>query len=382
MSPMEVSTQHLGSLRTIDDLERKALQILSPKALSYYPSATDDGITKEANHHIYQRVRLRPRVSCLQEGTDVDLSTSFLGWRCGIPIHVSPAAAARLAHPDGEAGIAAACSVFKAIQIISHNASMAPEDIVKAGRQAGRTVFGWQLYVLKDRARTEATLARIRRIPDIKFIVLTLDAPFPGKREADERFKMQEQAAGGGPQVWGTEAGLTWKETLEWLAKHTSLPIVLKGIQTFEDAYLATLYPCVKGIIISNHGGRALDTTTTPLQVLLEIRKYCPQVLRQLDVLLDGGIKRGSDVIKALALGAKGVGVGRVPLYGLALGGREGVQRALQILVDETVVIMRHLNVQRLEDVGVKHVTVSALEPLLYDGPFQWENGPGAQSKL
>lgn len=379
---MGVSIQDLESIQTIDNLERKALRILSPKALSYYPSATDDEITKAANHDIYQRIFLRPRLSLQQEGTDIDLSMMFLGLRCGIPIHVSPAAAARLAHADGEAGIAAACSTFNAMQIISHNASMTPEDIVKAGRQSGQTIFGWQLYVLKDINRTEATLARIRQIPEIKFIVLTLDAPFPGKREVDERFKMQELAAGGGPQVWGTEAGLTWKATLEWLGKHTSLPIVLKGIQTFEDAYLATLYPCVKGIIISNHGGRALDTTTTPLQVLLEIRKYCPHVLERLDVLLDGGIKSGSDVVKALALGAKGVGVGRVPLYGLALAGRQGVQRALEIILNETAVAMRLLGVQRVQDLNTKHVNVSALNPLLYDGPIQWENGRSTRSKL
>ncbi|KEF61356.1 uncharacterized protein A1O9_02922 [Exophiala aquamarina CBS 119918] len=379
---MAVSTEDLESFQTIDDLERSALRILSPKALSYYPSATDDEITKVANHDIYRRVFLRPRLSLQESGTDIDLSTMFLGLKCGVPIHASPAAAARLAHADGEAGIASACSTFNAIYIISHNASMAPEDIIRAGRHDGHTIFGWQLYVLKDIKRTEATLTRIRQIPEIKFIVLTLDAPFPGKREADERFKMGELAASGGTQVLGTEAGLRWNETLEWLKNHTSLPIVLKGIQTFEDAHLSTLYPCVKGIIISNHGGRALDTTTTPLQVLLEIRKHCPHVLKHFDVLVDGGIKHGSDVVKALALGAKGVGVGRVPLYGLALAGRKGVQRALRILLNETIVAMRRLGVQRVQDLNAKHVNVTALDRLLYDGPIQWGNSSNTRSKL
>lgn len=145
--------------------------------------------------------------------------------------------------------------------------------------------------MLKDLSKTEATLTRIRRIPEIKFIVLTLDAPFPGKREADERFKRHEFVARGPPQVRGTGAGLTWDKTLNWLVKHTSLPIVLKGIQTHEDAHLATKYPCVKGIILSNQGGRALDTAPTPVQVLLEIRKFCPEVFQCLDVLVDGGTK-------------------------------------------------------------------------------------------
>lgn len=354
----------VDSLLTLDDIEHAAMRTLSPKAVSYYASATDDEITKQSNCEIYQRIFLRPRAfHCLGA---IDLSTNILGNEAGLPIFISPAAMARLAHTDGEAAMAAACSTFGTIQMISHNASMTPMDIVKAGKP-GQT-FGWQLYVLKDIARTEATLAQIRQIPEFKFMVLTLDAPFPGKREADERFKMREVGAGGPPQVWGTEAGLTWDKTLKWLVKHTSLPIILKGIQTYEDAYLSTQYPCVKGIILSNHGGRALDTATTPVQVLMEIQKFHPDVFQKLDVLVDGGIKRGADVVKALALGAKAVGVGRAPLYGLAVGGRQGVERTFQILADETAAAMRLLGVQRIRDINLSHVNARALESILYDG--------------
>ncbi|KAM0508700.1 hypothetical protein ACHAP6_002500 [Verticillium nonalfalfae] len=243
---------------------------------------------------------------------------------------------------------------------------MSPLDIVRAGKDA---VFGWQLYVLKDIKATERTLAQIRAIPEIKFIVLTLDAPFPGKREADERFKMAEVAQGGAPQVWGTESGLTWGKTLAWLSTQTKLPIVLKGIQSYEDAFAASLFPAVKGIIISNHGGRALDTAPTPIQVLLEIRKFCPQVLSKIDVLVDGGIKRGTDVVKALALGAKGVGLGRAALYGLALGGQEGVERTLKILADETLTALRLLGVSKIQDLGPHHVNTAALNQYLFEGP-------------
>ncbi|KAF9881599.1 glutamate carboxypeptidase II [Colletotrichum karsti] len=310
---------------SISEMEYYAMKKLSPKAISYYASGTDDEITKIGNGAIYRSILLRPRV--FVDCTSCSLSTTILGNKVGMPIYVSPAAMAKLAHPTGEAGIAAGCSKFQALQIISKNASMSPSAIVRAGPDA---IFAWQLYVLKDIAATERTLAQIRAIPQIKFIVLTLDAPFPGKREADERFKMAEVAGGAAPGVWGTESGLTWRKTLTWLQGHTSLPIVLKGIQTHEDAYAATLFPSVKGIIVSNHGGRALDTTMTPVQVLLEIRKFCPQVFDRIDVLVDGGIKRGTDIVKALALGAKGVGIGRAALYSLAVGGQEGVERALQ----------------------------------------------------
>jgi isopentenyl diphosphate isomerase/L-lactate dehydrogenase-like FMN-dependent dehydrogenase len=193
-------------------------------------------------------------------------------------------------------------------------------------------------------------LARINKLKAIKCVVLTLDAPVPGKREIDERSsnvaeslpvpsstKKDEDNSGlaNGPvglQLFaGTSPSLTWKETLPWLAKHTDLPIVLKGLQTHEDAYIASLHaPQVKGIILSNHGGRALDTAPPAVHTLLEIRKYCPEVFERLEVWVDGGIRRGTDVVKALCLGARGVGIGRPPLWGLGAGGIEGVERTIQ----------------------------------------------------
>ncbi|KAH7021978.1 FMN-dependent dehydrogenase-domain-containing protein [Ilyonectria destructans] len=354
----------MATILSIVEMERIALERLSPKALAYYASGTDDQITKLANGNIFKSILLRPRV--FVDCTHCSLSTTLLSNRVGLPIFIAPAAMAKLAHHSGEAGIAAACSRLNALQIISKNASMSVTDIVQAGPDA---VFGWQLYVLKDTKATERTLAHIKTIPQIKFIVLTLDAPFPGKREADERYKAAEVAAGASPSVWGTESALTWHKTLVWLCRHTDLPIVLKGIQTHEDAHMATKFPAVKGIILSNHGGRALDTTNTPIQVLLEIRKFCPRVLDQLEVWVDGGIKRGSDVIKALALGAKGVGLGRAALYGLAVGGEEGVYRSLQILADEAVTTMRLLGVGRVSDLRPYHVNAAALNSQLYDGP-------------
>ncbi|KAI1471113.1 FMN-dependent dehydrogenase-domain-containing protein [Daldinia caldariorum] len=359
----------LASMLSVAEIESYAMKCLSPKAISYYASASDDQITKEANGKIYRSILLRPRV--FVDCTECSLETSLVGNKVNLPIYVSPAAVARLAHPSGEAGIAGACSRSHALQIISKNASLSPRATVSAGPDA---VFAWQLYVLKDRAATERTLAQIREIPQIKFIVLTLDAPFPGKREADERFKMAEVAGGAPPQAWGTESGLTWRKTLKWLGRHTRLPIVLKGIQTHEDAYAATLFPAVKGIIISNHGGRALDTAPPPVQVLLEIRKFCPQVFDTVDVLVDGGVKRGTDVVKALALGAKGVGIGRAALYGLSVGGEEGVERVLKILADETRTAMRLLGVRNVSELNPRHINTSALTSGLFGGPSGLED--------
>lgn len=345
----------LETLLNLQDIEDVATKNISHKAWAYYYSASDDLWSKANNGAAYRQVLLRPRV--FVDCVACDTSTSFLGHDVKLPIYVSPAAMARLAHPDGEWGIAQACSKYGAMQVISQNASMTPEQIV-ADATPGQ-VFGWQLYVQNERSKSEAMLARINALDSIKFITLTLDAPVPGKREHDERSKnvasnlpvraaVQDQSLSkttsdaktpappksmglGQSLFWGTAADLTWRTTLPWLAKHTTKPIVLKGIQTHEDAYLASLHaPQVKAIILSNHGGRALDTAPPAVHTLLEIRKYCPEVFDRIEVWVDGGIKRGTDVVKALCLGAKGVGLGRAALFGLGAGGKEGVERVLE----------------------------------------------------
>lgn len=376
----------------IDDIETVATQKLTKRAWNYYFSAADDLRSKSLNNTVYRDILLRPRV--FVDCTNCDTSTTLLGsMKVNVPFFVSPAAMARLADPEGEHGIAQACAPYGALQIISNNASQTPEQIV-AGSQPGQ-VFGWQLYVQTERKKSEDMLARIKKLPQIKFICLTLDAPVPGKREHDERTKsvgaslpitsaVQEgsssttspepkkggDSGGVGKALFaGTAPDLTWKTTLPWLRKHTDLPIVLKGLQTHEDAYLASLYaPQIKGIILSNHGGRAADTAPPAIHTLLEIRKYCPEVLNSIEVWVDGGIKRGTDIVKALALGAKGVGLGRAPLYGLGAGGKAGVERVLEILKAEVETAMRLLGCETVDQLNARHVNARAVERDVYDG--------------
>ena len=257
----------LDSLLNLDELEAAGSKRISRKAWAYYYSGGDDLISKRLNNEAYRSILLRPRI--FVDCEHCDSSTTIVGCKVGLPVYVSPAALARLAHPSGEAGIAQACSRFGALQMISNNASLTPEQItadVKPGQ-----VFAWQLYAQVERKKSEDMLSRVNKIPHIKFVVLTLDAPVPGKREDDVRSKnissglpvtsaVQSGSAskpnegGIGKSLFaGTSPNLTWKNTLPWLAKHTSLPIVLKGIQTHEDAYMASLQtPQVKGIILSN----------------------------------------------------------------------------------------------------------------------------------
>ncbi|PHH80996.1 hypothetical protein CDD83_3656 [Cordyceps sp. RAO-2017] len=378
----------LASLLNLDEIEAVATERISRRAWAYYFSASDDLHSKQLNNAVYRDILLRPRV--LVDCTPCDLSTSVLGHGVQVPFFIAPAAMARLAHPDGERGMARAAARFGAMQIISNNASMTPEQIVD-GAPPGQ-VFGWQLYVQSRRETSMAMLKRIKALGErIKFVCLTLDAPVPGKREHDEKSSLdrggnvEAATAGGanrpsgeggggsggvGHQLFaGTASDLTWATTLPWLAQHTDLPIVLKGLQTHEDAHLAAQHaPAVKAIILSNHGGRAMDTAPPAVHTLLEIRKYCPEVFGRVEVWVDGGIKRGTDIVKALCLGARAVGLGRAPLFGLGAGGQAGVERVFEILEAETATCMRLLGAKSVSELGPRMINSRRVERDIYDG--------------
>ncbi|KAK3985689.1 FMN-dependent dehydrogenase-domain-containing protein [Cladorrhinum sp. PSN332] len=383
----------LHSLLNLDEVEAAAKTQISNKCWAYYFSASDDLISKSYNNTVYRNILLRPRV--FVDVSVADTATTLLGqYKVGTPLYVSPAAMARLAHPDGEAGIARGISRFGAMQIVSHNASMTPEQIVAESKPG--QIFGWQLYVQQDRAKSEAMLARIAKLKDkYKCIVLTLDAPVPSKREHDEKAALETQllieaskseeeqkkankrpdsSSGVGQQLFfGTAPDLTWSTTLPWLAKHTDLPIVLKGIQTHEDVYLAAQYArkhpgSIKAVILSNHGGRSLDTAPPAVHTLLEVRKYCPEVFGMIEIWVDGGIKRGTDIVKALCLGAKAVGVGRAALWGLGAGGWKGVDRTFEILQGEIQTCMRMIGAKDISELGPRFINTRMVERDIFDG--------------
>ncbi|UKZ66699.1 uncharacterized protein TrAtP1_007870 [Trichoderma atroviride] len=233
----------LETLLNLDEIEAEATKRMPKKGWAYYYSASDDMITKSFNTTVYRDILLRPRV--FVDCTQCDLSTTLLGHKVGLPIYISPAAMARLAHPDGELGIARAAAKFGALQLVSNNSSMTPEEIAAEAKPG--QMFGWQLYVQNRRERSEEMLRRIHKMRDrYKTIVLTLDAAVPGKREIDEKSNFDkglvvepgvkggtEKRPGGGgvgqQLFFGTASDLTWQTTLPWLAKNTDLPIVLKG---------------------------------------------------------------------------------------------------------------------------------------------------------
>lgn len=373
----------LASLINLHDFENVAKQHLTANAWAYYFSGADDEISKRQNAKAYQRVSLRPRV--LRSIRTVDTKTSILGQPVLLPVYMSPVGIVKLAHPDGECALAAAAGKEGLAQVLANGSSFPVERVMDARITKDQPIF-CQLYVNRDISKSEETVRRAEKA-GASAIWLTVDSPVVGKREMDERVNLQIQVssisgflirfltkqARDDPQgklgqgVAKTMASsispfIDW-DILNWLRGLTRLPVVIKGIQCVEDAVLAYQHG-VQGIVLSNHGGRSQDTAQSPLLTLLEIRRYAPFLLHgPMQIFVDGGIRRGTDVLKALALGATAVGLGRPFLYSMAAGyGEEGARRAIAILRQEIEANMVFLGVSRLSELGDHLVNAARLE--------------------
>ncbi|KAJ9100871.1 hypothetical protein QFC20_005360 [Naganishia adeliensis] len=389
----------LAQIVGLPDFEPAAEKILTNKAWSYYSAGATDELTLALNKSAYNAILFRPRV--MIDVDEVDTRTQFLGHAVDLPVFIAPAGMAKLSHPAGEALFAKAAGEEGIIQFISTNASAKLDDIVSA-RTTPEQVFFMQLYVDRQRAKSEALLRRVEGL-GLKAVFVTVDAAAPGKREADERgraeievssaisggsIKSDAKGGGIGRSVGGfIDPKLNWND-IAWLRRHTDLPIGLKGIQTVEDAKRAYDMGC-EAIYLSNHGGRALDGSPPALYTLLEINKFYPEIITsgKCEIYIDGGIRRGTDVVKALCLGAKGVGMGRPFMYALTYG-EEGVRHAIDIVRDEVQTTMRLLGVTKLSQLGphlvrfsatqvyrrlyfsILQLNTKAIDPLLADKPM------------
>ncbi|KAK4056776.1 hypothetical protein OIO90_002328 [Microbotryomycetes sp. JL221] len=337
----------LNACLNVADIEAAAETLLKPKAFAYYASAADDEQTKNWNHDSFSKIRFRPRV--LRDVTNANLSTTILGHPSTLPFFIAPAAMGRLAHPDGEKHFARLAREKGIPYMVSANSSVGFEELAQIAGPQAHLIY--QLYVNRDRTKTEAVLKRVVEA-GYKAICVTVDAPVAGKRERDERSKMDADSAAddsmrdavskseadkpqGIAQNLGSyvDASLSLSD-LKWIKQHSNnLPLIVKGIQSVEDAVLCVKAGC-QAIYLSNHGGRQLEGAPSSIETLLEIRKHEPQLFNHCQVFLDGGFKRGTDVLKALALGATAVGLGRPYMYSLAFD-YEGPLKITQILQDE-----------------------------------------------
>jgi 4-hydroxymandelate oxidase len=332
------------------ELEELARAKVPRPAFDYVAGGADDEVSLRRNREAYGKWALRPRV--LVDVSSCDTSATVLGQRVSMPILVAPTAFHGLVHPEGEIGTARGAAAAGTIMVVSAIATRTMEEIA-AAIAAPRW---FQLYVWKDREVTAELVKRAARA-GYRAICLTVDTPLLGRREKDERnaftlppgIGIANVRPAGLDGIPDSEHGsafakyvkemldpaVTWRD-LAWLRSLTSLPIVVKGIMTMEDAKIAVEHG-VEGIVVSNHGGRQLDSTPATLDVLPEI---VDAVRGRAEVFMDGGIRRGTDVLKAIALGARAVLVGRSPLWGLALGGADGVHAVLEHLRKEFALAM------------------------------------------
>jgi isopentenyl diphosphate isomerase/L-lactate dehydrogenase-like FMN-dependent dehydrogenase len=345
----------------VEDYARLAEQALEPGPYGYYAGGAEDEWTLRENREAFRRLLLRPRV--LVDVGDIALATTVLGTNVSMPILVGPLAFQRLANADGEKATARAAAAADTIMCLSTLTTTTPAEVAAGAPEAPRW---FQLYWFRDEGVTRGLVDQAVE-HGYRAIVLTVDAPVAARRERDLRndFRLPpetrvaslEAALGGPLQVPVHELfhlispSIAWRD-LERLAGWSRLPLVVKGVMTAEDALLA----CEHGagaLVVSNHGGRQLDGVAATIELLPEV---VDAVAGRIEVLLDGGVRRGTDVAKALALGARAVLIGRAFLWGLAVDGEAGVARVLQLLRDELTVTLALLGCATPADVTAAHV--------------------------
>lgn len=307
---------------TVDDYEPAARELLPPEVFDYYAGGAGDEWTLAENRRAFDRWVIRPRM--LTGAYPPDPSTEMLGTPISFPVLIAPWAYQRMAHPLGEIATARAAERAGTIMTVSSNAADFLEDVAAASA----FTKWWQLYVYTDRGISAEVLHRVHAA-GFGAVCFTVDFPVGGLRHRDERSGFTMPI--GLPQddlVY--DPSIAWAD-LAWIREHAPLPLLVKGILTAEDARLA-LEHGVDGIVVSNHGGRQLDGVAAGVAALPEI---VDAVRGQVPVLVDGGVRRGTDVFRAIALGASAVLVGRPVCWGLAVGGEEGVVDVLRMLRDE-----------------------------------------------
>jgi isopentenyl diphosphate isomerase/L-lactate dehydrogenase-like FMN-dependent dehydrogenase len=350
----------VDELLNVSDFEREAERRLGPGPLGYFAGGADDEITLRDNRAAFARRHLRPRM--LVDVSEVSTQTTVLDREISMPLLVAPTAFQRLAHPDGDVATARAAAAAGTVMCMSTLSSVTPAELAEAAPD-GRRWF--QLYWSSDREFTRDLLASVAAA-GFEAVVLTIDFAAAGRRERDLRtaFVLPDDLPTPNiPDVLArrdfhnalarvVDASISWRD-LEWLRDASPLPLLLKGVLTSEDAALAVEHG-VDGIVVSNHGGRQLDGVAASLDALPEVVDAAGE---RAEILLDGGIRRGTDVLKALALGARAVLAGRAIVWGLAVGGEEGVARVLELLRREIALGLTHLGCRSPADVARAHVS-------------------------
>jgi isopentenyl diphosphate isomerase/L-lactate dehydrogenase-like FMN-dependent dehydrogenase len=343
------------------DYERLAAERLDEATYAYFAGGANDEWTLRDNVEAFRRWQLRPRV--LVDVAEPSAATTVLGHEVALPVLVAPTAYHRGAHPDGEAGMARAANAAGTIMCLSTFSTTAPAEVIATG-----AACWYQLYVPRHDGLARDVIAQARE-SGFRALLLTVDAPVLGRRERDRRagFRIPYDVAH--PALGRAEVtphgvfdlispSVTWRE-IEHFASLAELPVVVKGVLTAEDAALACEHGAA-GLVVSNHGGRQLDGVAATIDALPEVVEA---VDGRIEVLLDGGVRRGTDVLKALALGARAVLVGRPALWGLTVGGEAGARRVLELLHDEIEMALQLVGCRTPAELTRTHVGRSLAQP-------------------
>lgn len=323
------------------------------------------------NHSAYHKIWFRPRI--LHDVEKIDFSTTMLGTKVDIPFYVTATALGKLGHPEGEVVLTRGAHKHNVVQMIPTLASCSFDEIVDARKDP--QVQWLQLYVNKDRKITEGIVKHAER-RGCKGLFITVDAPQLGRREKDMRSKFSDVGsnvqAGSGSDVDRSQGAaraissfidpsLSWKD-IPWFLSITKMPIILKGVQRVEDV-LRAIEIGVQGVVLSNHGGRQLDFARSGIEVLAEVMPVLRErgLENKIEIFVDGGVRRATDIIKALCLGAKGVGIGRPFLYAMSAYGLPGVDHAMQLLKDEMEMGMRLIGCSSVDQLGPELVDTRGL---------------------
>jgi 4-hydroxymandelate oxidase len=358
MAPDRVEAAAVLSLA---EFEEHAQRCLSPMAYAYIASGAADEITLRWNREAYDRIALRPRV--LRDVADVDTTVTLFGRELAFPILLAPTAYHRALHPEGEIETAKGAGAAGATWVVSTATTTPLEDIARAATAP----LWFQLYVQPDKGITKELVQRAECV-GCQALCLTVDTPVQGVRNRQTRTRFalppgvtvpyMTQIDAEGRAVMDNKRGMvtTWKD-VEWLQSFAKVPVLLKGILDADDAELSVGVG-VGGIIVSNHGARNLDTAPATIDVLPGI---ADRVRGRIPVLVDGGIQRGTDVVKAIASGATAVMIGRPYCYGLAVGGAAGVQRVVEILRTELEMAMQLVGRRTLKELDRTAISMSRI---------------------
>ncbi|OJJ79194.1 alpha-hydroxy acid oxidase [Aspergillus glaucus CBS 516.65] len=349
---------------TVKDIQDEAKKKLPQLYRYYFNEGAGEMVSLRDNENAFARYKLRPRV--LRDVEEVDTTTEIFRTKVSFPLGFAPAAAHRLAHSDAERGTSRAASHNGIAMCLSTWSTTSPEEVIA---QSSGNPYAMQVSFFKDIEVTRCIIKRAEAA-GYKALFVSVDLPVIGSRRNEQRNKWAFPSHIGFPSLQGAtddlmatyaagyDASIRWDKIIPWLRKTTKMEIWLKGVSTAEDVQLAIEHE-VDGVVISNHGGRQLDGQPATLDALRE----CGPVARgRIPLAIDGGIRSGADIFKALALGASMCFVGRIPIWGLAYNGEAGVDIALKILLEEFRHTMKFMGCRTIQDINPSHLSLLQMD--------------------